>query len=152
MAEKGAQWHRVWARSGEFLPRSSERAGAARSARLHDATCQLTAAIHAVVDPGQEGRREPRSRHRTPGEPLLPVRRGREPVAARASPRTSFDQLSWVLVAIPSRRHSSATLSAPRRPVQHDADLLLRGMLLPRAPPDVLHDGLGKRLRWSGFR
>jgi hypothetical protein len=50
MAPKGIEWHRVWARFGQFLPRSPEEAEAARSARLHHATCRLTAATDASVD------------------------------------------------------------------------------------------------------
>ena len=52
---------------------------------------------------------------------------------------------------MPSRRHSSAMLSSPRRPRQDDPDLLFSRVMLPRLPfnaPDQLVSGI---LRCSGF-
>jgi len=56
-----------------------------------------------------------------------------------------------------SPRRSAGRRPCPARSLgqrpwrRHDADLLFGWMLLPRQTPYVLHDGLCRRLRWSGF-
>src|SRR6187455_1777252 len=49
---------------------------------------------------------------------------------------------------MPSRRHSSAIECSPRK---HDADLIFRGVTLPRCPADALDDLFGRQVSGVGF-
>ncbi len=53
--------------------------------------------------------------------------------------------------ARPRRRRYALALMLAAQAVQHDADFLLGRVLLPRRPPNVLHDPLGRQFLSSGF-